>query len=54
MSERSKWVIDASKSEADVLEDSYARVVREFAQNVGELSLENIQKVQSLLVGHLA
>lgn len=54
MAERTKCVIDASKSEADVLEDSYALLIRQFAQNIGDLSLENIGKVGALMEGHLA
>jgi len=54
MPERSKVVVDASKPEADVLEDCYAQLVVLFAQNIGELSLENIEKVGALMEGHLA
>ncbi len=54
MAERTKCVIDASKSEADVLEDSYAQLIRQFAQNIGGLSLENIEKVGTLMEGRLA
>lgn len=54
MTERSKFVINATKSEADVLEDSYVLVIRQFAQNLGTASVENVEKLGALMSGHLA
>lgn len=54
MAERSKFVVNASKSEAEVLEDSYVLVIRQFAQSLGKASVENVEKLGALMAGHFA
>ncbi|GEM_PF-2742842 len=54
MSERTKCVIDASQPESEVLDASYVMVIRQFAQNLGEPSVEKIEKLGALMDGYLA
>ena len=54
MDERSKFVIDASRSASEVLDDCYALLIRQFAQALGVPSVENVEKVGALMANHLA
>ncbi|WP_102945654.1 dTMP kinase [Stenotrophomonas sp. VV52] len=54
MDVRAKFVIDASQPAAEVLDDCYALLIRQFAQALGVASVENVEKVGALMANHLA